>query len=106
MTTKRRDEFLVGLLLLVAVVLAIGGTIWIARGGLSQGYPLYARFPWGAGLKQGQPVLLAGVQVGFVEQVELIPDGTIAVTLQVQQQYKVPEGPPPRSSPMASLATS
>jgi phospholipid/cholesterol/gamma-HCH transport system substrate-binding protein len=92
MTTKRRDEFLVGLLLLVAVVLAIGGTIWIARGGLSQGYPLYARFPWGAGLKQGQPVLLAGVQVGFVNRVELIPDGTITVTLQVQEQYRVPSG--------------
>lgn len=90
--SKRRDELLVGLLLLVAVVLALGGTIWIARGGLARGYPLYARFPWGAGLKQGQPVLLAGVQVGFVDQVELIPDGTISVKLQVQQQYKIPAG--------------
>jgi phospholipid/cholesterol/gamma-HCH transport system substrate-binding protein len=92
MSRSRRDELLVGLLLLVAVVLALGGTIWIARGGLARGYPLYARFPWGAGLKQGQPVLLAGVQVGFVDQVELIPDGTIAVRLQVQQQYKIPAG--------------
>jgi phospholipid/cholesterol/gamma-HCH transport system substrate-binding protein len=92
MTTKRRDELLVGMLLLVAVVLAVGGTIWIARGGLARGYPLYARFPWGAGLKQGQPVLLAGVQVGFVDQVDLIPDGTITVKLQVQQTFKVPAG--------------
>lgn len=92
MTTKRRDEVLVGLLLLVAVVIGIGGTIWIARGGLSRSYPLYARFPWGAGLKQGQPVLLAGVQVGFVERVELIPDGTIGVTLSVQDQYRIPSG--------------
>lgn len=92
MTTKRRDEVLVGLLLLVAIVLGLGGTIWIARGGLAKGYPMYARFPWGAGLKQGQPVLLAGVQVGFVDRVELIPDGTIAVTLQVQEQYKIPTG--------------
>jgi phospholipid/cholesterol/gamma-HCH transport system substrate-binding protein len=92
MTTKRRDEFLVGLLLLTAVVLGIGGTIWIARGGLSSGYPMFARFPWGAGLKQGQPVLLAGVQVGYVHRVELIPDGTIAVELQVQSEYRVPAG--------------
>jgi phospholipid/cholesterol/gamma-HCH transport system substrate-binding protein len=90
--TKRRDELLVGVLLLVAVTLGIGGTIWIARGGLSRGYPLYARFPWGAGLKQGQPVLLAGVQVGFVDQVQLIPDGTITVKLQVHQEYQVPAG--------------
>jgi phospholipid/cholesterol/gamma-HCH transport system substrate-binding protein len=92
MTTKRRDELLVGLLLLVAVVLGIGGTIWIARGGLASGYPMFARFKWGAGLKQGQPVLLAGVQVGYVNKVDLIPDGTIAVTLKLQSQYKVPSG--------------
>lgn len=92
MTTKRRDELLVGLLLLVAVVLGVGGTIWIARGGLTSGYAMFARFQWGAGLKQGQPVLLAGVQIGYVDKVELIPDGTIAVTLQMQSQYKVPSG--------------
>ncbi len=92
MTTKRRDEVLVGLLLLVAIALGLGGTIWIARGGLAKGYSMYARFPWGAGLKQGQPVLLAGVQVGFVDAVQLIPDGTIAVTLQIQKAHQVPSG--------------
>lgn len=92
MTTKRRDELLVGLLLLVGIALALGGTIWIARGGLSKGYTMHARFPWGAGLKQGQPVLLAGVQVGFVEKVELIPDGTLDVSMQVQDQYRIPSG--------------
>ncbi|MCA2992910.1 MlaD family protein [Gemmatimonas sp.] len=92
MTTKRRDEVLVGLLLMVALAVALGGTIWIARGGLAKGYTMHARFPWGAGLKQGQPVLLAGVQVGFVEKVELIPDGTLDVTLQVQDQYRIPSG--------------
>jgi phospholipid/cholesterol/gamma-HCH transport system substrate-binding protein len=89
---KRRDEVLVGLLLIVAVITALGGTIWIARGGLASGYPMYARFPWGAGLKPGQPVLLAGVQVGFVDRVELIPDGTLGVTMQLQSEYKVPQG--------------
>jgi phospholipid/cholesterol/gamma-HCH transport system substrate-binding protein len=92
MSTKRRDELLVGLLLLVGIAIALGGTIWIARGGLSKGYPMFSRFPWGAGLKQGQPVLLAGVQVGFVQGVELIPDGTIVVTYQVQDQFRIPEG--------------
>lgn len=92
MTTKRRDEVLVGLLLMVALALALGGTIWIARGGLAKGYTMHARFPWGAGLKPGQPVLLAGVQVGFVDKVALIPDGTLDVTLQVQDQYRIPSG--------------
>lgn len=89
---KRRDELLVGLVLLIAVALALGGSIWIARGGLKRGYPMYARFPWGAGLKPGQQVLLAGVQVGYVDRVELIPDGTIAVKIAVQDQYQIPVG--------------
>ena len=89
---KRRDEVLVGLLLAGAVVLGLGGTIWIARGGLARNYAMFARFPWGAGLKQGQPVLLAGVQIGFVDRVELDPNGTIVVGIKVQQQYRVPKG--------------
>ena len=62
---KTRDEVLVGLLVTVAIVVTVLGSLWLARGGLSKGYPLYAKFPWGAGLKQGQPVLLVGVNVGL-----------------------------------------
>lgn len=89
---KRRDEVLVGLLLIIATVVGFSGTIWLARGGLASGYPVYARFPWGAGLKSGQPVLLAGVNVGFVQKVELIPDGTLAVTLEIKNEYQIPKG--------------
>ncbi len=89
---KRRDEVLVGLLLIVTVLVGVAGTVWLARGGLASGYPMYALFPWGAGLKNGQPVLLAGVNIGFVRQVELVPDGTLRVTLAVNDEYKIPEG--------------
>jgi phospholipid/cholesterol/gamma-HCH transport system substrate-binding protein len=89
---KKRDDVLVGSLLLIAVVILLGGTIWIARGGLKSGYPMYARFAWGAGLQPGQPVRLAGVQVGYVDRVELIPDGTLGVTFKVQSQYRIPVG--------------
>jgi phospholipid/cholesterol/gamma-HCH transport system substrate-binding protein len=89
---KRRDEVVVGALLVVTLVLGLGGTLWIARGGLSRGYEMYAKFPWGAGLKQGQPVLLAGVNVGFVSEVELVPDGTLLVKLSVRKEYKIPIG--------------
>jgi phospholipid/cholesterol/gamma-HCH transport system substrate-binding protein len=87
---KRRDEVLVGILVLVATALLVYGTLWLARGGLRPGYQLYATFPWGAGLKQGQPVLLAGVNAGFVNDVVLRPDGRLVVQLQVQRKYQVP----------------
>jgi len=87
---KRRDEVLVGLLVTAAIIVTIVGSLWLARGGLSKGYPLYAKFPWGAGLKQGQPVLLVGVNVGYVDQVELRQDGTLVTTLRITDDYKVP----------------
>lgn len=89
---KRRDELLVGLFLIVAVTVGVLGTIWLVRGGLQAGYPLYARFPWGSGLKQGQPVLLAGVTVGTVANVELDPNGTIVVRMAIDDQYGIPVG--------------
>lgn len=88
---KRRDEVLVGLMLIVTVVLGLAGTLWLARGGLASGYSMYAVFPWGAGLKNGQPVLLAGVNIGFVRKVELVPNGTLRVTLAVNDEYRIPE---------------
>ncbi|MGI8400875.1 MAG: MlaD family protein [Gemmatimonadaceae bacterium] len=87
---KTRDEVMVGLLVTVAVVVTVVGSLWLARGGLSKGYPLYAKFPWGAGLKQGQPVLLVGVNVGYVDQVDLHQDGILVTTLRVGKDYKVP----------------
>jgi phospholipid/cholesterol/gamma-HCH transport system substrate-binding protein len=87
---RRRDEVFVGMLLTVAAAVAIVGTIWLTRGGLSSGYPLYTRFAWGQNLKQGQPVQLAGVSVGYVDEVQLRDDGYLDVVLRVQDEYKIP----------------
>ena len=87
---KTRDEVLVGLIVAAAIVVTVLGSLWLARGGLSKGYPLYAKFPWGAGLKQGQPVLLVGVNVGYVDQVDLHKDGILVTTLRIQKSYQVP----------------
>ena len=89
---KKRDDVLVGIVMALALTVAILGSLWLARGGLSKGYPLYAKFPWSSGLKQGQPVLLAGVNVGYVDQVELRQDGTVLTTFRVGKEYKVPQG--------------
>lgn len=89
---RRRDEVLVGLLTLTALAVLIGGTVLLARGRLSRGYPLYARFEWGAGLKQGQPVLFSGVNVGYVDGVELLENGGLVTTLRIYKRQRVPTG--------------
>ncbi len=78
------------MLLTVAAAVAIVGTIWLTRGGLSSGYPLYTRFAWGQNLKQGQPVQLAGVSVGYVDDVQLRDEGYLDVTLRIENKYKIP----------------
>ena len=89
---KKRDDVLVGLVMAVAIIVAIIGSLWLARGGLSKGYALYAKFPWSSGLKQGQPVLLAGVNVGYVDGAQLRDDGTVLTTFRIGKEYKVPRG--------------
>lgn len=87
---KRRDEVAVGILITVATIILIVGALWLARGGLSSGYPLHARFAWGQNLKQGQPVMLAGVTIGSVADVKLRDDGFLDVDLRVNDEYRVP----------------
>lgn len=89
---KKRDDVLVGIVMAIAILIAILGSLWLARGGLSKGYALYAKFPWSSGLKQGQPVLLAGVNVGYVDEVRLRQDGTVLTTFRLGDEYKVPRG--------------
>ena len=87
---KRRDEVTVGILITIAVIVLVVGTLWLMRGGLRSGYPLYSRFAWGQSLKNGQPVLLAGVNIGYVADVELKGDGFLDVEMRINQEYKVP----------------
>ena len=90
---KRRNEVLVGVFVTVALIVGILGTLWLSRSGLlSDTYPLYTRFRWGANLKQGQEVWLAGFAVGTVDRVELRRDGWLDVWMAVEEKYAVPDG--------------
>ena len=90
---KRRNEVLVGVFVTVALIVGVLGTLWLSRSGLlSDTYPLYTRFRWGANLKQGQEVWLAGFAVGTVDRVELRPDGWLDVWMAVEEKYTVPDG--------------
>jgi phospholipid/cholesterol/gamma-HCH transport system substrate-binding protein len=89
---KRRDEVLVGIFVTAAVIVAALGSLWLVRGGLAPGYALYSRFPWGAGVKQGQPVWLVGVTVGYIDDIDLDPSGSVVVKMRIEKAYDVPKG--------------
>ena len=96
---KRRDEVLVGIVATVAVVLAIIGSLLLARGGLASGYPVYSVFEWGSGLRPGQPVLFSGVTVGYVADVEFSRNGTLLITMRIGKQYRMPRSTTARIVP-------
>jgi phospholipid/cholesterol/gamma-HCH transport system substrate-binding protein len=89
---KRRDEIIVGLFTILAIAVLVASMLWLARGGLTRGYPLYARFEWGAGLKQGQPVLFSGANIGYVDDVHLLENGGLIVVMRIYKHQRVPEG--------------
>lgn len=89
---KRRDEVLVGIVATAAIVLAVIGSMFLARGGLLPGYVVYSAFDWGSGLRQGQPVMLSGVAVGYVDAVDIRRDGKLLVTMRIYKRYRVPKG--------------
>ena len=70
-------ELKFGLIAVFALVMA--GLLIFAVGGSGgffwQNYPLKVRFPNVAGLKGGSPVRVAGVEVGAVTDVALVPNG-------------------------------
>lgn len=96
---KRRDEVLVGIVATIAIALAVVGSLFLARGGLFPGYVVYGVFDWGSGLRQGQPVMLSGVTVGYVDAVDIREDGKLLVTMRVYKKYRVPKGTTAKPAP-------
>jgi phospholipid/cholesterol/gamma-HCH transport system substrate-binding protein len=88
---KRRDEIVVGVFTIVAVGLLIASMFWFARGGLSKGYPIYSTFAWGEGLKQGQPVLFSGANIGYVDEIILLDSGLV-IEMRIAKKQRIPEG--------------
>jgi phospholipid/cholesterol/gamma-HCH transport system substrate-binding protein len=91
---KTRDDILVGVVIVLGLLVGVVGSVWLARGGLSKGYPLYARFAWGAGLKTGAPVWVSGASVGYVSDVQFRPDGTLLTQLRITSKQPLPKGSP------------
>lgn len=89
---RRRDEVIVGVFITFALLVGVFGTLYLARKGFGKTYPVYTRFQWGENLKAGQQVLLAGVQVGAVDDVRLRREGYLDVKLKIDKEYQIPEG--------------
>lgn len=91
---KRGNEFAVGLAVLTAVALVIGGALWLSETDVNQKQTSYtARFRTVGGLGVGAPVTLRGVRVGRVEAIRLIADDWVETDLTIDRSIELPAKP-------------
>ncbi len=91
---KRANEFLVGLVVLVALAVVVAGALWLSETHLGATEALVAaRFRTVGGLKVGAPVTLRGVRVGRVEAIRLAADGWVETDLKLYEGVALPKKP-------------
>jgi phospholipid/cholesterol/gamma-HCH transport system substrate-binding protein len=84
-----RNPRTIGAVALIVMSLVVGAVIVFNRGLFSSTYPVEARFTNAAGIAKGTQVLLAGVPVGSVGNVQLAGNSVIA-TLNLHQGTVLP----------------
>ncbi len=90
---KRRNEFLVGFVLLVSLAVVVAGALWLAETDVGRREAIHvARFRTVGGLTPGAPVTYRGVRVGRVEAIRLA-DQFVEADLRVFQAIDLPPKP-------------
>jgi len=103
MSRDKKLEFGVGLFVLLGLVALAYLTVKLGAGELLGGdtYPVEARFANTGGLNQGATVMLAGVNVGRVDDIRLDPsDFSAIVEMRIRTAVQLP------ADTMASIKTS
>ena len=91
---KRSNEFAVGLAVLAALALVIGGALWLSETDVNQKKASYtARFRTVGGLGVGGPVTLRGVKVGRVEAIRLIENEWVETEFSIDRSVELPRKP-------------
>ena len=90
---KRRNEFLVGLVLLLGLAAIVGGALWLSEADIGRKESIHvARFRTVGGLTPGTPVTYRGVRVGRVEAIRLAGD-FVEADLRIYQGVDLPAKP-------------
>jgi phospholipid/cholesterol/gamma-HCH transport system substrate-binding protein len=91
---KRSNEFAVGLAVLAALALVIGGALWLSETDINQKQTMYtARFRTVGGLGVGGPVTLRGVKVGRVEAIRLVENEWVETVFSLDREVELPKQP-------------
>jgi phospholipid/cholesterol/gamma-HCH transport system substrate-binding protein len=91
---KRRNEFLVGLVILLGLALVVGGALWLSETNIGHRETLHsARFRTVGGLSAGAPVTYRGVRVGRIQAIRLADNDWVEADLRIYQGVELPSRP-------------
>lgn len=91
---KRENEFAVGLVVIAALALIVGGALWLSGAQIGKSEVVHtARFRTVGGLGVGSPVVLRGVRVGRVEAIRLAPGNWVETDLRIYAGVTPPARP-------------
>lgn len=88
---KIGNETKVGILAAFSIALLIIGYNFLKGNAIfSSETVLYAKYSRVDGLAVSKPVLINGYQIGRVDKLQLLPDGSILATLKIKGKYEIP----------------
>src|SRR5207249_7138729 len=99
---QRESAFAVGLVVIAAFAIVVGGALWLSGARLGRTEAVYtARFRTVGGLGVGDPVVLRGVRVGGVEAIRLASGNWVEADLKIYAGTQ----PPPKPAVIAASAS-
>ena len=91
---KRENEFAVGVVVIAALALVVGGALWLSGARLGTAEAVHtARFRTVGGLGVGNPVVLRGVRIGRVEAIRLAEGNWVEAELTIYPGVNLPQRP-------------
>lgn len=91
---KRKNEAAVGISVLLAAVVVVGGAIFLSQANFGERDEIrHARFRTVGGLSAGAAVTRSGVRVGRVEAVRLAPGDWVEIELRMRAGMELPADP-------------
>ena len=92
--SKRSNDFAVGLTILGAIVLIVGGTLWVKQADFGRNdLTVTARFRDVGGVRVGTPVMVRGVRAGRIEAMELSDSAFVLARLALNPDVGLPLNP-------------
>lgn len=92
-------EAIVGTLVIIAIAIFVGGTMWLSGRSFGRRHLVKVEFRNATGLKRASPVTVSGVAVGRVEAIDLKAPDTVIVSLSLRPDIR------PRMDASARIAS-